>query len=276
MASGAWSGLVTWAVDADGVAVVTFNSPSTLNALTQPMGRKFKSALGEIARRADVRCVVLTGAGRAFSAGGDLDFLNDRAFNSTPETNTNAMREFYAHYLQPLTECTVPTIAAINGHAIGAAFALALAADMRVISTTAKLSVNFTKLGLHPGMGSTFVLPRTVRREVAALLLLTGRQITGEEAMRYGLCLEAVPASDVLAQAMSIAKEIASNGRLAVVQTKESLDAQWMEGMDRQLRREADAQAVSFVGTEFRDRLAALQHTIGAGAGAGQRKPSKL
>ena len=135
-------------------------------------------------------------------------------------------------------------------------------ATAQVISTTAKLAVNFTKLGLHPGMGSTFVLPRTVRREVAAYLLLTGKQITGAEAMRLGLCLDAVPQDGVLAEAMSIAKEIAGNGRLAVLQTKETLDSVWMEGMPRQLRREADAQAVSFVGPEFRSRLAALQDKV--------------
>jgi len=254
--------LVTCTVDSDGVALVTFNNPPTLNALTKPMGLRFKQLLGDLAARDDVGCLVITGAGRAFSAGGDLDFLDDRAHRSTPEVNTNTMRAFYGLYIQPFTACAVPTIAAVNGHAIGAAFALALAVDMRVISTTAKLAVNFTKLGLHPGMGSTFVLPRTVRREVAAYLLLTGKQITGAEAMRLGLCLDAVPQDGVLAEAMSIAKEIAGNGRLAVLQTKETLDSVWMEGMPRQLRREADAQAVSFVGPEFRSRLAALQDKV--------------
>ena len=165
--------LVTCTVDSDGVALVTFNNPPTLNALTKPMGLRFKQLLGDLAARDDVGCLVITGAGRAFSAGGqsdaavavvsrtprcvcplalcfaaplilpappsppppghagDLDFLDDRAHRSTPEVNTNTMRAFYGLYIQPFTACAVPTIAAVNGHAIGAAFALALAADMR-------------------------------------------------------------------------------------------------------------------------------------------------
>lgn len=139
-----------------------------------------------------------------------------------------------------------------------------MAADIRVISETAKCSVNFTQLGLHPGMGATFTFPKTVRREVSNYMLLTGRQVLGTEALELGLCLKTVPALSVVPVATSIARDIASNGKLAVRQTKESLDSQFREGMGRQLRREADAQAVSYVGPDFQGRITALiAKTIG-------------
>lgn len=170
--------------------------------------------------------------------------MQERAFKSSPEVNTETMRTFYGGFLGTLRRLPIPVVAAINGHAIGAAFALAMAADIRVVSETAKCSVNFTQLGLHPGMGATFTLPRTVSREVSNYLLLTGRQVLGKEAVELGLCLRTVPKDEVVAVATAIAAEIAGNGRLSVRQTKESLDSQWQEGIERQLRREADAQVL--------------------------------
>jgi enoyl-CoA hydratase/carnithine racemase len=158
-----------------------------------------------------------------------------------------------------LRRLKVPTIAAVNGHAIGAAFSFACAADMRIIGEKAKVAVNFTQLGLHPGMGATFLLPKIVRPEVANYLLMTGKQITGKEAHELGLCLKCVPNDQVLEEALKIAREIASAGRLAVRQVKESISMPFEEGLERQLRREADAQAVSYPAPEFRQRLGDLQ-----------------
>lgn len=243
--------------EATGVAVITLNNPKALNALSGDMGDQFEAIIDSLCTRSDVGAVVITGAGRAFSAGGDLGFLQERAFNSTPEENTNTMRKFYSRFLS-VRRLPMPSIAAVNGHAIGAAFSFALATDMRIIAENAKCSVNFTNLGLHPGMGATFILPRSVRQEVANYLLLTGKQIMGREAHELGLCLKCKPKEEVLPEAMEIARAIAANGRLAVRQTKESLSTPFEEGMVRQLRREADAQAVSYVDFEFRERLTAL------------------
>ena len=153
----------------------------------------------------------------------------------------------------------VPTIAAVNGPAIGAAFSFACAADMRIIGDKAKCAVNFTQLGLHPGMGATFLLPKIIRHEAANYLLYTGKQITGQEAFELGLCLKSVPNDQVLDEALKIAHEIASAGALSVRQVKQSISAPFEEGMERQLRREADAQAVGYPGPDFRERLAEVQ-----------------
>jgi len=240
------------------VATVTLNNPKALNALSDAMGQQFEHIVDELCARTDVGCVVITGTGRAFSAGGDLDFLKERAFKSTPEVNTNTMKAFYGRFLLPLRRLPMPVIAAVNGAAIGAGFSLAMAADLRIIAERAKVSVNFTKLGLHPGMGATFVLPKTLSREVANYMLLTGKQVDGHEAKELGLCLKCVPDTECLTTATSIAIEIASNGRLSVLQTKESLDSQWEAGMERQLRREADAQAVSYVNPAFQKSITDL------------------
>lgn len=129
--------------------------------------------------------------------------------------------------------------------------------------------VNFAQLGLHPGMGATFLLPKLVSPEIANYLLMTGDQIRGKEARELGLCLKAVPKDQVLAESKAIAGKIVAAGRLAVRQVKESISSPFEEGMHRQLRREADAQAVSYAGTEFQERLTALvARTTGKGSKA--------
>jgi enoyl-CoA hydratase/carnithine racemase len=125
------------------------------------MGDEFAAAVSELkANSASVKSVVVTGAGRAFSAGGDVQFLRDRC-NDTPSRNAAIMRDFYERMLC-LRTLPMPTICAINGHAIGAGLAFTLAADFRIAADTAQLGVTFTKLGIHPGMGSSHFLPRLI------------------------------------------------------------------------------------------------------------------
>jgi len=144
-----------------GVATVTLNAPKRLNALTVAMGDEFASAIAELkANAANVSSVVVTGAGRAFSAGGDVQFLRDRC-NDTPSRNAAIMRDFYDRMLS-IRSLPMPTICALNGHAIGAGLAFTLAADFRIAAENAQLGVTFTKLGIHPGMGSSHFLPKLI------------------------------------------------------------------------------------------------------------------
>lgn len=130
-------------------ATITFNDPDRLNALSLEMAAVFPQIIDELKSQSDLRCVVLTGAGRAFSAGGNLDMIAEKK-HKTAEQNTEEMLQFYSSFLC-IRDLPVPTIAAINGHAIGAGLCVALACDLRVASESAKLGVNFTKLGLSPG-----------------------------------------------------------------------------------------------------------------------------
>lgn len=262
------------------VATITLNNPRALNALSGPMGLEFKGIIESIVDRCgpggDIGAVVLTGAGKAFSAGGDTVFLTERAFKSTPEVNTNEMLKFYSLFMVQLRRLRCPTIAAVNGTAIGAGFTFAMAADLHIIAEEARISQNYTKLGLHPGMGATHVLPRTLSREAVNYILLTGRQMSGKEAVALGLGLKTMPTgADVLKEAQEIATEIAGNGRLSVLQTKETIDEQWMPGLTRALRREADGQAVSYPGWEFQASITALTSKT-APPNFGEMRKSKM
>eukprot|EP01059_Diplonema_ambulator_P035620 TRINITY_DN8463_c0_g1_i1.p1 TRINITY_DN8463_c0_g1~~TRINITY_DN8463_c0_g1_i1.p1 ORF type:complete len:290 (+),score=99.78 TRINITY_DN8463_c0_g1_i1:41-871(+) len=197
----------------DRIAVVTLNNPDKLNALTVDMGNEFATVVKDLKADKDLRGVVVTGAGRAFSAGGDLAFLRSRvavgAEDTTHALNKEEMLRFYARFLS-LKTLEVPVIAAINGHAVGAGLCMAMAADIRIAAADAKLSVNFTRIGIHPGMAASYHLPRLVGPQRAAQMILTGAPVLGEESVPMGLCLKALPADEVLPASISLMKEIVS------------------------------------------------------------------
>mmetsp|Transcript_64822 Transcript_64822/g.153243 ORF Transcript_64822/g.153243 Transcript_64822/m.153243 type:complete len:191 (-) Transcript_64822:400-972(-) len=141
-----------------GVKILRLNAPKHLNALTPEMGDQFRERVNELMNVPSLRAVVLVGAGRAFSAGGNLEMLRAMCDDATIN-NSATMRAFYDRFLC-IRRLPVPTLAAVNGHAIGAGLALACACDMRVVSETANVGLTFAKLGLHAGMGSTHFLPK--------------------------------------------------------------------------------------------------------------------
>jgi enoyl-CoA hydratase len=245
------------------VVTLTLNAPDKLNALTEPMGDEFSAILKE-QNWSEVGALVLTGSGRAFSAGGDLDFLRRRCADK-PENNTKIMRKFYGYFGEALSKVPVPTIAAINGHAVGAGLALAMAADFRFAAAKAKLSVSFVGLGLHPGMGSTFTLPNLLGYQQGAKMLLTGDPISGEEAARMGLVLEACDEAEVLPRATKLAERIAEQAPQAVRLCLQTIRAAHFGGLDAALQREAEAQAVSYGSSDLREGIEAV---------AAKRKPT--
>ena len=165
--------------------------------------------------------MVLTGAGRAFSAGGDLAMIEARAAAGAANgprgrgAIRDGMRAFYQLFLS-VRDLPCPTLAAINGAAIGAGLCVALACDLRIASREAKLGLNFTQLGLHPGMGATWTLPRLVGPARAAELLFSSRVFTGAEAATIGLVNRAVAPAEVLPAAHALAAEFAAAAPLAV------------------------------------------------------------
>jgi enoyl-CoA hydratase len=144
----------------NGVYTLHFDNEKKLNPMTVAMGEKFEETMTKLASDKKIRCLVLTGKGKAFSAGGDLNFLKDRT-KDTPYNNSKIMRAFYRRFLS-LRNLPVPVISAINGPAIGAGFCVALATDIRVANPKAKMGLNFVKIGLHPGMAATHFLPQIV------------------------------------------------------------------------------------------------------------------
>lgn len=240
-----------------GVAILTLQREDRLNALTVAMGAAFEVAVASLAMEPELRAVVVTGAGKAFSAGGDLDFLEERAAAS-PQQNAEEMRAFYRRYLS-VRQLPVPVLAAIQGPAIGAGLCLALACDVRIAATKAKLGFTFVSLGLHPGMGATFLLPALVGPQTASRLLLTGDVIDGEEASRLGLVAEAVSAEETLPVTLAYARRMAAAGPVAVRSTARSLRLQDERGLEQALWREADAQAQCYATSDFLRGISAVR-----------------
>ena len=249
-------GLVDVATEPTGVAVVTFNDPERRNAMTNDMGAALQAAIDEVRADPDVRVVILTGAPPAFSAGGDLDMLAETARRAREEGIDPGMRAFYDQFLA-VRGLDVPTIAAVNGHAVGAGLCVALVCDLMIVAEDAKVGLNFARLGLHPGMGGSWLLPARVGRQRAAHLLFTGDLVTGEQAAAMGMALETLPAAEVLPRATAIAERIATAAPGVIRQLVDTLRED--ETLDERLDREAAAQAVNFASDELAEGLAAAR-----------------
>jgi len=249
----------------DGVAVVTFNDPDRLNAMTEPMGQAIAAEMSRLAKDASIRAVVLHGAGRAFSAGGDLDMIEHMARDGradpggeTRAANQDFMERFYRLYLA-VRDLPQPSLAAIAGHAIGAGLCVALACDIRIAARKAKLGLNFSRLGIHPGMAATWTLPRLVGPAHAADLLYTGRILDGAEAERIGLVNRAVESDDVLEDTLEAARAIAAAAPLAVRGAKRSLAAALHNDLPAQLALEAAEQALCYESEDLLEGLTAAR-----------------
>lgn len=241
-----------------GVAVIRLNRPKILNALTVDVGTQFQAVVAELSVATDVRAVVLTGEGKAFSAGGDLEFLMARS-NSPAQFNSEEMRKFYERFLD-VRRIPVPVIAAINGPAIGAGLCLALATDIRITSANTKLGVTFVALGLHPGMGATHFLPNLIGPQLASRLLLTGDVISGSEAEEMGLVASVVEKEEmVLPAALTLARRIAKQSSVAVRATVRTLRSNQDINLERSLWREADAQAHCYAAEDIKEGINAIR-----------------
>jgi enoyl-CoA hydratase/carnithine racemase len=244
---------VRFSVEND-VGVLTLNRPDNRNSMTPELLDAFASASAE-ARTSAMRCLVVTGTGACFSSGADFKSVVQRDGDQrAPHERSYAM---YAPFLS-LLDIAVPVIGALNGHAVGGGFGLALVCDLRIGARDAKYGANFVKLGLAPGMAISYLLPRLVGVARANELLLTGRLIDGAEAERLGILNRAVAAGDVLPEALAMARTIADNAPLAVRVTKRAIQ----RGLELHVREaaqiEAYAQAESLATSDAREGIAAL------------------
>ena len=207
----------------DGVAEVTLNRPENRNSMTEDVFSGLQDALERIRNDREVRCVIITGVGRSFCAGADfksgVQRGGDHEGYRAPNERSMAMYEPFLGIL----EIEVPVIAAMQGHAVGGGLGLGLVCDLRIANEEARYGANFTRLGLHPGMATTYFLPRLVGIPRAAEWLFTGRLVSGEEAAQAGLANYAVPGDAVLGKGRELATEIAAAAPLAVRWTKRSL-----------------------------------------------------
>ena len=238
----------------DRVALITVNDPDRRNAVTAEISAALRAVVDAAEANPDVHAVIVTGAGKAFCAGADLTALGTAA--------ADGLRVIYDGFLA-VAECTLPTIAAVNGPAVGAGLNLALAADVRIAGPAALFDPRFQKLGIHPGGGATWMLQRAVGPQVARASLLFGMRFDADAAVRHGLALQV--ADDPVAAARELAAGPAAAPRDVVLATKASMRATASPGtVDTALHRiavdvEIGPQATSIESPEFAARLAAAK-----------------
>jgi enoyl-CoA hydratase/carnithine racemase len=244
----------------DGVVLVTLDLPDRRNMMSAAMTGSWARAMGVLRADPAVRAVVVTGAGTAFCSGGDLSWIGSSApgADSTVDALRTRMVAFYRAWLT-VRDLEVPTIAAVNGPAIGAGLAVALACDLRYAADDARLGMPFTTLGMHPGMASTYLLPEVAGLALAREMLLTGRLLDGTEAAAAGLVSRAVPRAEVLTTALAAASAAAAAAPVATRLTKRALLGGGHASYDTALEWEALAQPVTLATADLQEGLRAAR-----------------
>jgi len=238
-----------------GVATVTLNRPDKLNAFTGTMREDLLEALRACERDEAVRAVVLTGAGRAFCAGGDVEYMSGLQKNRDV-TSFRKLLDAGRDVILQLATMPKPVIAAINGVAAGAGCNLALACDFRIAAETAKLSESFVKIGLHPDWGGTWLLPRLVGRSHALEILMTGRMVEAQEAEAIGMVDRVV--ANAVEEARKLASTIAAAPPIAVAGIKRALDASDRNELRAQIDLESEHQLRCFESNDAAEGMAAF------------------
>jgi enoyl-CoA hydratase len=241
----------------DGVVLVTLDLPGRRNMMSAAMTGSWARAMGVLRTDPAARAVVVTGAGTAFCSGGDLSWIGAEP-DSTVDALRTRMAAFYRAWLT-VRDLEVPTIAAVNGPAIGAGLAVALACDVRFAAADARLGMPFTTLGMHPGMASTYLLPEVAGLALAREMLLTGRLLDGTEAAAAGLVSRAVPGPDLLPTALAAASAAAAAAPVATRLTKRALLGGGHASYDAALEWEALAQPVTLATDDLQEGLRAAR-----------------
>ena len=242
-------------VDIDGVvATVTLNDPDRRNAMTLAMNDEVSAALDEIEAMPDVRALVVTGAGSAFCAGADLTHLGDSA-----EEGLLAIYEGFLRF----GESPLPTIAAVNGAAVGAGMNLALICDVRLAAKRARFDDRFLQIGIHPGGGHTWMFQNICGPQTAAAAILFNEVLDGDAAARVGLAYECVEDDQLLERAHEMASRTAASPRELVLRTKRSMiDVRSMTSQQGAMLYELGPQAHSTRQPAFKEKIAALKARV--------------
>lgn len=238
------------------IGTITFNRPEKLNALNEQSLNEFIEALSDMDRDNEIRVVIITGAGRAFSAGLDLDEArkgpSESALQVVPIQGSVA---WIPHIMRNMKK---PIIAALNGLAIGAGFTIALACDIRIASEEAQMSAAFVRVGLIPEFGSTYNLPRLIGVAKACELVFTGKTIGAKEAREIGLVNEVVVRDELEAATYKMATEIAQVAPIALQLAKKALYQGLDSDMATQIQFEQLAQSTCFKTEDFREATQAF------------------
>jgi enoyl-CoA hydratase/carnithine racemase len=243
----------------DGVVLVTLNRPERLNAITFEMFDELHQLCADLKQDRDVRVVIVTGAGRGFCAGLDLDDAVTLA-DMTPHEMMLG-QQYWAGAFVNFHELPQPVIAAVNGAAAGGGLGLALAADIRLAAPEARFNAAFVRIGLSAGdVGVSWSLPRVVGLGRAAEIMLTGRFLDAAEAAEIGLVNRIVPADELLEESFAVAQQIAANSPFGVTLTKRVLNANVDAGsLSQAVEVENRGQTLATRGEDFRESLSAFR-----------------
>ncbi|WKN47483.1 enoyl-CoA hydratase/isomerase family protein [Nocardioides sp. Arc9.136] len=239
----------------DGVAVLTLDNPGMRNAMSDEMTASWVAAIDELAADRSVRAVVVTGEGTAFCSGGNTGWIASEPDASVDYLRTRMMA-FYRAWLS-IRRLEVPTIAAVNGAAIGAGLCLALACDIRYAARGAKLGAPFVKLGMHAGMAGTYLLPNVVGEAHARDLLLTGRVVGAEEALGMGMVSRVIEPEGFLEEVLGTAHGIAATAPIASRLTKLALLDGGHRDFEACIQWEAMAQPITLATADLQEGIRA-------------------
>ncbi len=236
------------------IVQITLNRPNNRNSMDNEMMPAFFEAVEQVKRNQELRCLIIAGKGKSFCAGADFKADNRNTEYRLPnEVFMNMYRPFLA-----LREIEMPIIGALNGHAIGGGFGLALICDMRIANKKSKYGANFARLGIHSGMAVSYMLPRIVGLPKANELMFTGRLLDGEKCLEIGLVNYAEESDKVLDKAWELAREIAACAPVAVKMMKHSI----CRGLDwtpeKAAEMEAHCQSRTFEMRDAKEGIAAL------------------
>ncbi|MEM7077939.1 MAG: crotonase/enoyl-CoA hydratase family protein [Pseudomonadota bacterium] len=243
------------------VLLLTMSSPDTRNALTtDDQFAEFEAVCADINNDMSVRCVVLTGEGSAFCAGGNVKDMRDRTglFSGDPFDQADAYRKGIQRIPRAIFALNVPIIAAVNGPAVGAGCDLATMCDIRIGSEKAMFAESFVKLGIIPGDGGAWFLPRAVGYSNACLMAFSGEPVRAEAALQMGLVSEVVAPEDLVGRALEHAQSIAANPPHAVRLTKQLMRGSEQSSLDELLDKSAAFQAVCHAEPDHREAVAAF------------------
>lgn len=219
------------------VAKITLNRPEVLNSFNMPMAKELQAALDECRDNKTVRCILLTGQGRAFSAGQDLS-----AAIAPGVEIKQIVREQYNPIILKLREIEKPVLCAVNGVAAGAGASIAFACDITLASSSASFIQSFSKIGLIPDSAGTFFLPRLIGLQRATALTMLGDKITAQQATEYGLIYKVLPDESLMNEAEKMAIQLASMPTKGLGYTKRLLNASLHNNLHEQLQMEEDIQ----------------------------------
>jgi enoyl-CoA hydratase/carnithine racemase len=240
------------------IALITLNRPERLNSLTFEVYRELTETFASLRSRDSVRAVVITGAGRGFCSGGDVEDIIGELF-SRDVTGLRNFTRMTCELIRNIRSLDKPVIASLNGTVAGAGAVIALACDLRIASETAKIAFLFSKVGLAGAdMGAAFLLPRVIGLSKATEMLYYGDFVTAVDAERLGLYNKVVPASDLESETMNWAERLAAGPSFALGMTKTALNRELDMSLEMALDAEAEAQAICMLNRDFREAYEAF------------------